>query len=104
MRAPSVVILALLSSLVGALLPAPADAAVYWTRVLGGISAPIEVTHAGDGSNRLFLAQQSGKILIAKSGVVQPTAFLDIGALIAGGGERGLLGLAFHPQFATARR
>jgi glucose/arabinose dehydrogenase len=104
MRVPSVVVAALLLCLATALPPERVDAAVYWTRVVGGLNSPIEVTHAGDGSNRMFVVQQGGKILIVKAGVVQPTAFLDISGLISAGGERGLLGLAFHPQYATNRQ
>ncbi len=104
MRVPSAAALLLLLALAGALPPPSADAAVFWYRVFAGIGSPIEVTHAGDGSNRLFLVQQTGRIFIAKAGVVLPTPFLDVGGLISGGGERGLLGLAFHPQFASNRQ
>ena len=69
----------------------------------GGLTCPIEVTNAGDNSGRLFVIDQTGKILIIQNGQVLPTAFLDISSLLvtenAGYDERGLLGLAFHPDY-----
>lgn len=66
-----------------------------------GLSRPVQVTHAGDGSNRLFVVEQrSGQIKIIKDGAVLPTPFLDIGSLITiDENEQGLLGLAFHPDY-----
>lgn len=75
-------------------------------QVAGGLSRPLYVTNAGDGSGRLFVVQQSGQIRIIEDGAVLPTNFLDVSGLISrealGGGytERGLLGLAFHPNYA----
>lgn len=65
-----------------------------------GLTAPVEITNAGD--SRLFIVQQNGAIKIAlPSGTVNATNFLNISTKILFGGERGLLGLAFHPQYAT---
>lgn len=65
-----------------------------------GLSGPVEITHAGD--ERLFVVQQSGQIKIVNpDGSVNPTNFLNISSLISSSGERGLLGLAFHPQYAS---
>ncbi|HEX5709518.1 MAG TPA: PQQ-dependent sugar dehydrogenase [Pyrinomonadaceae bacterium] len=72
--------------------------------VLSGLSAPVYVTNAHDGSNRLFVVEQTGRILVLQPGATTPTVFLDISARIATGGERGLLGLAFHPQYTSNRR
>ncbi len=69
-------------------------------RVVGGLSSPIGVTHAGDGSGRLFVVQQGGRVRIVSGGRVTGT-FIDVDSRTTGGGERGLLGLAFHPDFAT---
>ncbi|MGJ8662124.1 MAG: PQQ-dependent sugar dehydrogenase [Marinicella sp.] len=69
--------------------------------VAGGFTSPISVTHAGDGSNRLFVTQQGGQIKVVENGIHLPTAFLDINTLITSGGEQGLLGLAFHPDYAN---
>ncbi|HZO27399.1 MAG TPA: hypothetical protein VFH48_15570 [Chloroflexota bacterium] len=66
-------------------------------QVVRGVSQPVFVTHAGDGSGRLFLVEKSGRIRILVNGQPLPTEFLRIGD--AGGGfEQGLLGLAFHPN------
>ena len=72
--------------------------------VLTGLAAPVFVTHAGDGSGRLFVVQQGGSILVLQPGAAAPTAFLDIGDRVVAGGEQGLLGLAFHPDFAANGR
>jgi hypothetical protein len=72
--------------------------------VLDGLSSPIYITNARDGSNRLFIVEQAGIIKILKPGSDAPTVFLNIISKVRSGGERGLLGLAFHPQFSTNRR
>ncbi|MCB1581975.1 MAG: PQQ-dependent sugar dehydrogenase [Marinicella sp.] len=69
--------------------------------VAGGFTSPVSVTHAGDGSNRLFVTQQGGQIKVVENGTHLPTAFLDISSIISSGGEQGLLGLAFHPDYAN---
>lgn len=67
-----------------------------------GFSSPVAVRNAGDGSNRLFVVQQGGLIrTIDASGNTLPMPFLDIDDLTNGGGERGLLGLAFHPNYGS---
>ena len=74
--------------------------------VASGFSRPLYLTHAGDGSGRLFVVEQSGKIKIVEDGQVLPEPFLDVSDVISpealGNGytERGLLGLAFHPDYA----
>ena len=60
--------------------------------------------HAGDGSNRLFIVEQGGRIKVLQSDESVPTVFLDISAKTVASGERGLLGLAFHPQYSTNGR
>jgi len=67
--------------------------------IASGLQRPIQVTHAGDGSKRLFIAEQPGRIRVLKNETLLPTAFLDITGLVSYGGERGLLGIAFHPQY-----
>ena len=65
-----------------------------------GFTSAIDVTHAGD--DRLFVVEQSGRIkIIDGTGTVLATPFLDISSLTNSGGERGLLGLAFHPDYAN---
>jgi glucose/arabinose dehydrogenase len=73
--------------------------------VVKGLDLPDGVTNAGDGSGRLFINEQAGKVrVITAGGALSPTPFVDLTSRIKSGGERGLLGLAFHPRFATNRR
>ncbi|MBN1248125.1 MAG: PQQ-dependent sugar dehydrogenase, partial [Anaerolineae bacterium] len=67
--------------------------------VATGLSQPVQVTHAGDGSGRLFVVEQTGTIRIVKDGIVLPDPFLDIRSKTTSSGEQGLLGLAFHPDY-----
>ena len=71
-----------------------------WT----GFDHPVYVTGAGDGSGRLFVVEQAGKIRVVRGGVVQSTPYLDLSGLTAMFGERGLLGLAFSPGYASNGR
>ncbi|MFY7987638.1 MAG: PQQ-dependent sugar dehydrogenase [Flavobacterium sp.] len=65
-----------------------------------GFNSPVEITNAGD--SRLFVVQKGGLIRILNSnGTVNTTPFLNLSTLISSDGERGLLGLAFHPNYAT---
>lgn len=71
---------------------------------LTGMAAPVFITSARDTTNRLFIIEQPGRIRVRQPGATTTTVFLDITAKVLSGGERGLLGLAFHPQFATNGR
>lgn len=65
-----------------------------------GFDSPVEITNAGD--SRLFVVQKGGLIRILNTnGTVNTTPFLNISTLISSDGERGLLGLAFHPNYTT---
>lgn len=65
-----------------------------------GFSSPLEITNAGD--SRLFVVEKGGLIKILNdNGTVNTTPFLDISLLVSTTSERGLLGLAFHPDYAT---
>lgn len=98
--------------LVLAILLAPADRGasaqqtIQLIPVAQGLNSPIFARGAGDGSNRFFIVEQPGRILVMLPGAAspQPTPFLDIVAKVGSGGERGLLGLAFHPQYSSNRR
>lgn len=72
----------------------------------GEIVAPVGITNAGDGSSRLFVTDQRGTIRVIENGNLLPTPLLDIESRLvperAGFDERGLLGLAFHPNFGEA--
>lgn len=70
-----------------------------------GLAEPIGITNAGDGSGRLFVNERRGIIrVIAADGSLRPEPFVDLSALVTAGGEQGLLGLAFHPDFAANGR
>jgi glucose/arabinose dehydrogenase len=74
------------------------------TRVAGGLSKPLLVTSAGDGSGRLYVVEQTGTIRIIEDGAVLASPFLDLRAAVSRGDEQGLLGLAFHPDFKSNRK
>ena len=73
-------------------------------RLPGTFSSPVVVTNAHDGSGRLFIVEQGGRIKIIDAGVAIATPFLDIHTKVSCCGERGLLGLAFHPSYKTNGR
>jgi glucose/arabinose dehydrogenase len=73
-------------------------------RVAGGLGDALLVTHAPGQAGRLFVVQQSGAIVVLRNGRRQRAPFLDVSRLISAGGERGLLGLAFHPDYARNGR
>jgi len=64
-----------------------------------GFALPVHVTHAGDGSGRVFVVEQAGTIRTLDNSAAAP--FLDIRDLVLSGGEQGLLGLAFSPDYVT---
>jgi glucose/arabinose dehydrogenase len=72
--------------------------------VLTGLASPLFVTHASDSTNRLFIVEQGGRVFTFVPGALSALLFLDISSKVLAGGEQGLLGLAFHPQFATNAR
>jgi glucose/arabinose dehydrogenase len=69
--------------------------------ILSGLNSPVAITHAGDGTGRLFITLQVGKIFIYDGLQMLPTPFMDIGSLITTGSERGLLSVAFHPNYSA---
>ena len=82
----------------------PGHLALSVSVLASGFNQPLFVTNAHDKSNRLFVVEQGGLIKIIKNGAVLPTPFLDIHTRVSCCGERGLLGLAFHPSYATNGR
>ncbi|MFN6964190.1 MAG: PQQ-dependent sugar dehydrogenase [Pyrinomonadaceae bacterium] len=72
---------------------------------LTGLSRPVLIRSSPDATKRLFIVQQGGLIRVLQPGSTSPTTFLDLTGKIvipvSGGDERGLLGMTFHPQFAT---
>lgn len=87
----------------GADRPDLADAAVRVDTHAEGFDQPVFVTGAGDGSGRLFVVEQAGRIRVVDNGSVASSPFLDIRGRVTAGGERGLLGLAFPPGFGPER-
>jgi glucose/arabinose dehydrogenase len=75
---------------------------IEFQEVASGLNKPVFITHANDGSGRLFIVEQGGRIRILKNGTLLETSFLDIGSIVkTTSGEQGLLGLAFHPSYGT---
>jgi glucose/arabinose dehydrogenase len=111
MRIPSLRVALTTALLVGQVAGAPskadAEVSIQLAPVVStGLEAPLFVTHAGDDSGRLFILEQPGRIRIWVPGGLSERPYLDLAASgrVLAGGERGLLGLAFHPQFRTNRR
>ena len=72
--------------------------------VASGFEQPLYATHAGDGSGRLFVVEQTGAIKIVAGDRVQAEPFLDLSERVVVGSEQGLLGLAFHPSYENNGR
>jgi hypothetical protein len=100
-RAPLSIALALLT---GLLHPAGAFAQLQLVPVATGLVNPVFVTGAGDGTRRLFIVEQAGTIRVRPLDGSAISLFLDIRPRVRSGGEQGLLGLAFHPSYASNRR
>ncbi|MCS6926765.1 MAG: PQQ-dependent sugar dehydrogenase, partial [Candidatus Binatia bacterium] len=85
-----------------------AQGAVSWPQVAlvrhgGGFRLPVHITHAGDGSGRLFVVEQEGRVRQLHAGVPVSLPLLDIAERVSCCGERGLLSVAFPPQFSQKR-
>ena len=68
-------------------------------QIASGLPAPVSIAHTRD--TRLFVVLQGGQIVIWDGTRILPTPFLDIRSLVSAGGERGLLGMAFHPLYSS---
>jgi glucose/arabinose dehydrogenase len=85
----------------------PDPAGVQLVSVANGFDRPLFVTHAGDGSGRLFVLEQTSRVRIVLDGEILQSAFLDLSGMVTpinGYSEQGLLGLAFHPDYAENGR
>ena len=70
--------------------------------IASGLTKPIFITNADDGTGRIFVIEQQGRIRIIKNGALLAAPFLDIQSVVKStGGEQGLLALAFHPSYGT---
>jgi glucose/arabinose dehydrogenase len=72
--------------------------------VASGLRNPLDLQSVSADRERLYVVEQGGAIRVIRGGRLLAAPFLDVSSRISSGGERGLLGLAFHPQFATNRR
>lgn len=66
-------------------------------------SSPVFLTHSGDGTDRVFIVEQAGRIKVFpnSSNALLAKEYLNITDRVSSGGEKGLLGLAFHPDYET---
>lgn len=87
----------------GSLVP-HGNLAIQLSEVISDLTLPLYLTNAGDNSDRLFILEKTGRIKIFDDNQILPTPFLDIRSIVSTESEQGLLGIAFHPQFATNRR
>ena len=78
---------------------ASAQPAIALQTVATGLSNVTAITNAHDGSGRLFITLQDGRVMIHDGCQLLATPFLDIRPLVLSGGEQGLLSIAFHPTF-----
>ncbi len=90
--------LPLIVTLVLTLSAVAAEPLIGFDRLVNGLEDPVAITHAGDA--RLFITLQAGRIMIHDGTQLRQAPYLDIRSLVLSGGERGLLGLAFHPRYA----
>ena len=81
--------------------PVAWSAEISLVPLASGLANAVSISHAGDGSGRLFIVLQTGQIVIYDGQRVLLRPFLDISRLVSCCGEQGLLGLAFHPQYAS---
>jgi glucose/arabinose dehydrogenase len=84
--------------------PVQGQVRIWLTLFASGFVQPVHITHAGDGSGRLFIVEQCGRVRIVKNGVVQSSPFLDIPTKVSCGGERGLLSIAFPGAYDQTGR
>ena len=80
----------------------PAPDSLRLQTIASGLNSPVDL-QAPANDSRLFVVEQPGRIRIIENGQLLAAPFLDIRSKVGSGGERGLLGLAFHPSFATNR-
>lgn len=80
----------------------------YLEKIADGLISPVGIGHAGDGSGRLFILEQPGKILILENGKILSDPFLDLNGKVVSlnntYSEKGILGLAFHPDYKNNGR
>jgi glucose/arabinose dehydrogenase len=80
--------------------PPVGEVSIRLEQVAEGLQSPVFLT-APANDPRLFVVEQPGRIRIVQNGSLLPTPFLDLGSRVSAGGERGLLSVAFHPNYAA---
>lgn len=74
-------------------------------QMVEGLERPTYLTHAGDGSGRLYVTEQPGRVRVIQEGVLLDAPFLDIEERVgSSGNEQGLLSIVFAPDFAQSRK
>jgi glucose/arabinose dehydrogenase len=73
-------------------------------RLMSGLSSPVFLTHADEGNGLMYVVEQRGRVSVYEPDGDTPGFFLDISRRVDFGGERGLLGLAFHPDYVSSGR
>src|SRR5262245_7305527 len=71
---------------------------------VSGVNAPVEIVQHPSSPSVQFIVEQGGRIRVIQNGVLLPAPFLDVSDAISSGGERGLLGLAFSPDYTVSGR
>ncbi len=79
----------------------PSAPTLSLTQVASGLNSALYVTAPPGDTNRIFVVQQSGAIRVVRRDTLLPTLFLNLSGIISTGGERGLLSLAFDPNYAS---
>jgi glucose/arabinose dehydrogenase len=86
------------------LLATPAAAELRSTTFVSGLSSPLAFVQDPSDPTVQYIVEQGGRIRVVRGGTLLSTDFLDVSASIVSGGEQGLLGLAFPPDYATSGR
>jgi glucose/arabinose dehydrogenase len=86
----------------------PAGPVVFLEKISSGFTSPVGMACPDDGTDRIFVFEQGGKIFVVSNGSVSKEPFIDISARLDGlniaYSEKGLLGMAFHPDYKNNRR
>jgi glucose/arabinose dehydrogenase len=77
----------------------PSTFALNTQLLVDGLTSPVQLVDANDGTGRMFIVQKTGQVLIFKDGAVASKPFLDISGHVSGSSEQGLLSIALHPKF-----
>ena len=80
-----------------------ADSAFRRAVVVRGLDSPVQVVSTRSEPRRLYVVEQRGTVRVVERGRLRPGFFLDVRNLVVSGGEQGLLGLAFDPNYAKNR-